>query len=53
MIRTAAFFSPHDPYDLAVAVLDHLQHGERFTAAADCVVSPTYVPDLCEARWTC
>lgn len=49
VIRTAAFFSPHDPYNFAVAVVDRLRRGERFAAAADCVVSPTYVPDLAEA----
>ena len=49
VIRTAAFFSPHDPYNFAAAVVDHLRRGQRFAAAADCVVSPTYVPDLCNA----
>jgi dTDP-4-dehydrorhamnose reductase len=49
VIRTSAFFSPHDPHNFAMAVVDHLQRGVRFTAAADYIVSPTYVPDLCDA----
>lgn len=49
VIRTAAFFSPHDSHNFAVAVLDTLRRGERFAAAADFIVSPTYVPDLAEA----
>ncbi len=47
--RTAAFFSPHDRYNFAVACVDALSRGEAFEAVADCVVSPTYVPDLCRA----
>ncbi len=49
VVRTAAFFSPHDSYNFAVAVVDHLRRGERFAAAADSLVSPTYVPHLCDA----
>ncbi|VWX49440.1 SDR family oxidoreductase [Novosphingobium sp. 9U] len=49
VIRTAAFFSPHDPYNFAMAVVDHLRRGTRFAAAADYMISPTYVPDLCDA----
>jgi dTDP-4-dehydrorhamnose reductase len=49
VIRTAAFFSPHDRYNFAVAVVECLRRGERFAAASDCVVTPTYVPDLVEA----
>lgn len=49
VIRTAAFFSPHDPYNFAVAVIDRLGCGERFSAAANSFVSPTYVPHLCDA----
>ena len=47
--RTAAFFSPHDPHNFAVAVCRTLARGERFEAAEDQVVSPTYVPHLCNA----
>jgi len=46
IVRTAAFFSPADPYNFAVALVSALQRGERFCAASDQVVSPTYVPHL-------
>jgi len=49
VIRTGAFFSPHDSQNFAVAVIERLRRGERFAAAADCFVSPTYVPHLCDA----
>lgn len=49
VVRTAAFFSPHDPYNFAAQCVDALRRGESFEAVADCVVSPTYVPDLCRA----
>jgi len=47
--RTAAFFSPFDPHNFAVHCVRALAAGERFAAAEDAVVSPTYVPDLCNA----
>ena len=46
VIRTAAFFSPFDVHNFAVAVASTLARGERFHAASDLVVSPTYVPHL-------
>jgi dTDP-4-dehydrorhamnose reductase len=46
VVRTSAFFGPWDEHNFAIAVLRALQSGERFTAASDIVVSPTYVPDL-------
>ena len=49
IVRTAAFFSPHDPYNFARFVADRLTRGETMTAAADLTVSPTYVPDLTRA----
>jgi dTDP-4-dehydrorhamnose reductase len=49
IIRTAAFFSPYDTHNFAVAVQRALGRGEQLAAAADYVISPTYVPDLCEA----
>lgn len=49
IVRTAAFFSPWDRYNFAVAVVDRLRRKERFAAAKDSFVSPTYVPHLCEA----
>jgi dTDP-4-dehydrorhamnose reductase len=44
--RTAAFFSPFDTHNFAIAVARTLARGERFRAADDLVVSPTYVPHL-------
>ncbi|MBD8548202.1 sugar nucleotide-binding protein [Sphingomonas sp. CFBP 8760] len=46
VIRTAAFFSPHDPHNFAVAALAALAGGRPFAAAHDHVVSPTFVPWL-------
>ena len=49
VIRTAAFFSPHDPYNFAAHVARQLVRDEPVLAADDLVVSPTYVPDLVDA----
>ena len=49
MIRTAAFFSPDDPYNFAHHVVSVLGEGRVFTAADDLTISPTYVPDLVHA----
>lgn len=49
LIRTAAFFSPNDVHNFAVAAVGALARGERFLAAEDHVVSPTYVPHLVDA----
>ena len=46
VIRTAAFFSPHDVHNFAVHAVEALRAGRPFTAAQDNLVSPTYVPDL-------
>lgn len=46
VVRTAAFFSPHDPYNFAAQVVSALASGHPFPAADDHVVSPTYVPAL-------
>lgn len=48
VIRTAAFFSPDDAHNFAVHALTRLRAGQP-VEASDCVVSPTYVPDLCHA----
>lgn len=48
-VRTAAFFSPWDQHNFAVAVRRALTAGQRFAAAADHSISPTYVPDLVDA----
>jgi len=49
VIRTAAFFGPWDRHNFVTAALAALRRGERFHAADDQVVSPTYVPDLVHA----
>lgn len=49
IVRTAAFFSPWDPYNFAVQAVTALAAGQRFAAAGDQIVSPAYVPDLANA----
>lgn len=46
IVRTAAFFSPHDQHNFAVEVADRLSAGVQFAAAEDHIVSPTFVPHL-------
>jgi len=46
VVRTAAFFSPHDPHNFAHWVATELSAGRPVRAASDCVISPTFVPDL-------
>ncbi|MFN3619994.1 sugar nucleotide-binding protein [Sphingorhabdus sp.] len=46
VIRTAAFFSPFDPYNFAHHLVSTLRRGETFLASATHQVSPTYVPHL-------
>lgn len=47
VVRTAAFFSPGDPHNFAVQAMSAIAGGQTFAAADDCLVSPTYLPDLC------
>ena len=49
VIRTSAFFGPWDVGNFVVQALAAIRHGKRWHAAADVVVSPTYVPDLVHA----
>jgi dTDP-4-dehydrorhamnose reductase len=49
MVRTAAFFSPYDPYNFAAHLIRTLAVGAPFEAAGDLTLSPTYVPDLVDA----
>jgi len=49
VVRTSAFFGPWDEYNFVTAALRALARGEEFAAADDCVVSPTYVPELVSA----
>ncbi|MDP8915645.1 MAG: SDR family oxidoreductase, partial [Pseudomonadota bacterium] len=46
VVRTAAFFSAGDPHNFAVWAARELAAGRTVQAAGDCIVSPTYVPDL-------
>jgi dTDP-4-dehydrorhamnose reductase len=46
VIRTSAFFGPWDDYNFVTQCLKTIASRRRFCAAADYVVSPTYVPDL-------
>jgi len=48
VVRTAAFFSPHDIHNFAIRAVDRLRRALP-VPAADCVVSPTYVDDLCHS----
>jgi dTDP-4-dehydrorhamnose reductase len=49
VVRTSAFFGPWDRYNFAWNVIERLAAGERVTACDRTIVSPTYVPDLCQA----
>ena len=49
VIRTAAFFGPWDRHNFVTQAVHALQRGERWRAANDQLVSPTYVPDLVQA----
>jgi len=49
IVRTAAFFSAHDRHNFARAVTDTLVAGQRFAAADDQIVTPTFVPALVNA----
>ncbi|HLL72414.1 MAG TPA: family 1 glycosylhydrolase [Pyrinomonadaceae bacterium] len=46
VIRTSAFFGPWDEHNFVTIALQTLAEGREFVAADDCIVSPTYVPDL-------
>ncbi len=49
VVRTGAFFGPWDRHNFVTLALGALARGERFAAAEDTFVSPTYVPDLVHA----
>jgi dTDP-4-dehydrorhamnose reductase len=49
VVRTSAFFGPHDRSNFVTVCLSAIASGKPFVAANDTVVSPTYVPDLVEA----
>lgn len=49
IVRTAAFFSPFDKHNFAAHVCNTLARRVPFIAADDETITPTYVPDLCNA----
>ena len=49
VVRASAFFGPWDEQKFVAHALRALAARERFAAADDVVVSPTYVPDLVNA----
>jgi dTDP-4-dehydrorhamnose reductase len=49
VIRTSAFFGPWDEFNFVAPALAALSAGKRFIAPGDCLISPTYVPDLVNA----
>ena len=49
VVRTSAFFGPWDEHNFVSQALSALGEGSHFAAAADTMVSPTYVPDLVNA----
>lgn len=49
VIRSSAFFGPWDAHNFVAQALNAIDCGERFAAADDLVVTPTYVPDLVNA----
>jgi dTDP-4-dehydrorhamnose reductase len=49
VVRTSAFFGPWDAHNFVAQALNTLDCGQRFAAAGDVVVTPTYVPDLVNA----
>jgi dTDP-4-dehydrorhamnose reductase len=49
VIRTSSFFGPWDNHNFVVKTLNELKENRVVKAAADVVVSPTYIPDLVQA----
>jgi dTDP-4-dehydrorhamnose reductase len=46
VVRTSAFFGPWDERSFLARALRDMQAGQRVRAAADAMLSPTYLPDL-------
>jgi dTDP-4-dehydrorhamnose reductase len=46
VVRTSAFFGPWDEQNFISKMLHSLEQGQRFLAANDKTISPTYIPDL-------
>lgn len=49
VIRTSAFFSPWDEHNFVIRMINAVKYGQKFFAANDQIISPTYVPDLVNA----
>ena len=49
VVRSSAFFGPHDQHNFVTLGLRALAEGRPWHAAGDLTVSPTYVPDLADA----
>jgi dTDP-4-dehydrorhamnose reductase len=49
VVRTSSFFGPWDGHNFVARAVTTIADGEILEAAADVVVSPTYVPDLVHA----
>lgn len=49
VIRTAAFFSPHDPFNFAAWIVRELRGSGLAHCAGDLIISPTYTPALANA----
>ncbi len=48
VVRTSAFFGPWDEDNFVIRAVRALARRERFVAAHDLIVSPTYIPELVE-----
>jgi dTDP-4-dehydrorhamnose reductase len=46
VIRTAAFFSPFDAHNFAIALVESLRRDSSFGASSEHRITPTYVPHL-------
>lgn len=46
IIRTSAFFSPWDNYNFVTQTINAALEEREFFSISDCVITPTYVPDL-------
>jgi dTDP-4-dehydrorhamnose reductase len=47
VIRTSAFFGPWDKYNFAFQIVEATRKKEPIIVPKDIIISPTYVPDLC------
>ena len=52
VVRTSCFFGPWDQHNFVARALESLERRRVFRAPEDAIVSPTFVPDLCNAVLT-